>query len=292
MTDAAPSATIVQSNTRAMVLMVVAGLLFAAAHASVKFVSREVHPFEVVFFRNVWTLALLLPLFWRGRLSALRSRRLPMHFTRGVLQCGAVIGLFMGLSLIPLAEATALSFTSPLFAAIGATLLFGEPGHARRWIAVVAGFAGVLLIVRPGFQTVGLGTALMIGSALLFAVTKMMSKSLARTESTPVIVAYVSFVITPVSLVAALFVWTWPTPEQFLWLSVVGLISTAAQMLLVQAYRHADMTVVEPLSFVRMLWAALIGYLVFAEMPDGWTWIGAGVIFAAATMLARGESRS
>jgi drug/metabolite transporter (DMT)-like permease len=150
----------------------------------------------------------------------------------------------------------------------------------------------MLLIIRPGFVDISIGAWFMIGSAVLFAITKMMAKSLSRTDSSPVIVAYVSFVMTPLALVAALFVWRWPTLMEFFWLTVIGVVATGAQLLLVQAYRHADMTVVEPLSFVRLLWAALLGFLIFSEFPDPWVWAGAAVIFLASISLARGETRA
>lgn len=280
------------NNIKAMCLMVAAGLLFAVSHTTIKHVTQEMHPLEAVFFRNLYALAFMIPMFWRSRRNGFRTQHLNLHLFRGVLQCAAVMGMFVGLSLIPLAEATALSFTSPLFVAIGATLVFGEAAPLRRWLAIFAGFAGMLLIIRPGFAEISIGAWFMIGSAVLFAITKMMAKSLARTDSTPVIVAYVSFVMTPLALVAALFVWRWPTLTEMFWLTVIGVVATGAQLLLVQAYRHADMTVVEPLSFVRLVWAALLGFLIFSEFPDFWVWAGAAVIFLASISLARGESRA
>lgn len=280
------------NNSRAMCLMVAAGLCFVVSHTAIRHVTQHLHPLEAVFFRNLFALVFLGPMFWRSRRRGFRTQRLKLHLLRGVLQCAALMGMFIGLSLIPLAEATALSFTSPLFVAVGATLVFGEAGHLRRWLAIFAGFAGMLLIIRPGFTDFSIGTWFMIGSAVLFAITKMMAKSLSRTDSTPLIVAYVAFVMTPLALAAALFVWRWPTPEEMFWLTVIGVVATAAQLLMVQAYRHADMTVVEPLGFVRLLWAALLGFLIFAELPDPWVWAGALVIFLAGFSLAHGESRT
>lgn len=280
------------NNLRAMGLMVAAGLFFAVSHSTIRHVTQDLHPLEAVFFRNLYALLFLTPMFWRSRRNGVRTQRLNLHLLRGVLQCVAVMAMFIGLSLIPLAEATALSFTSPLFVAVGATWVFHEAAPRRRWLAIGAGFFGMLLIIRPGFAEFSMGAWFMIGSAVLFAVTKMMAKSLSRTDSSTVIVAYVSFVMTPLALIAALFVWRWPTLEEFFWLTVIGVAATAAQLLLVQAYRHADMTVVEPLSFVRLLWAALLGFLIFAESPSPWVWGGALVIFLAGISLARGEARA
>lgn len=283
--------TIASNNMRAMGLMVAAGLFFAISHATIRHVTQDLHPLEAVFFRNLYALLFLTPMFWRSRRNGFRTQHLKLHLSRGVLQCVAVMGMFTGLSLIPLAEATALSFTSPLFVAVGATLVFREAAPLRRWLAIGAGFAGMLMIIRPGFAEISIGAWFMIGSAVLFAVTKMMAKSLSRTDSSTEIVAYVSFVMTPLALAAALFVWRWPTLDEMFWLTVIGVVSTAAQVLLVQAYRHADMTVVEPLSFARLLWATVLGFLIFAELPDPWIWAGALVIFVAGISLARGESR-
>lgn len=287
---AAPGAA-AHSNALGTGFMVAAGIAFATYYAVAKLLSENVHPIEIVCFRNAFTLLVLLPMFWRGNLAGLKTPRWRMHTVRGVIQCGSVIALFVGISMIPLAEATALSATSPLFAALGAMVLLSEPVRPRRCLAIVAGLVGMALILRPGFETVNVGALLIVGSAILFAAGKTMAKSLARTEPSPVVVAYSALVVAPVSLAAATFVWTWPTLEQLAWLLVIGVVGTVAQLTMVQAYRHADMTVVEPLSYLRLLWAALFGMLLFAEFPDAWTWAGAAVIAISATVLVRAELR-
>lgn len=287
---AAPGAA-EHSNALGTGFMVAAGLGFATYYAVAKLLSDDVHPIEIVGFRNAFTLLVLLPMFWRGDLGGLKSPRWRLHLGRGVIQCASVIALFVGISMIPLAEATALSSTSPLFAALGAMLILREPLRLRRCVAIAAGLAGMAMILRPGFEAIDVGALLIIGSAVLFAAGKLMAKSLARTETSPVVVAYSALVVAPISLLAAIFVWTWPTLDQLAWLIVIGIVGTVAQLAMVQAYRHADMTVVEPLSYLRLLWAALFGMLIFAEFPDAWTWAGAAVIAIGATMLVRAEVR-
>lgn len=279
----------VHSNPRGMMLMIAAGLCFAISHSTIKHVSAGLHPFEIVFFRTILSVCVLVPMFLRGGFPDLRHARWGLHGLRGVAQFGGTLCLFTALGLIPLAQVTALTFASPVFAAVGASLIFREAQRPGRWLAIAAGFVGMLVVLRPGLDEISLGSVLVLGGAALFATTKMMAKSLARTETSPQIVTCVTIVVLPLALVAALFVWSWPTAEQLAWLVWIGIVATVAQLLVAQAYRHADMTAVEPMSFVRLIWAALIGYVAFAEIPDGWTWSGAAVIFLAATVLARAE---
>ena len=274
----------------AVLLMLAASLALASMHGSVRFVSAGLHPFEIAFFRNVFGFCVLIPWLARIGVAAFATRKLPLHLVRGVLNGGSMLMWFLGLSLIPLAEATALSLASPLIATAGAILFLGEPVRGHRWLGLGLGVAGMLTILRPGFEEIGLGAAAVLLSAVLVTASKLIAKTLTRTESPTAIVAWLTLLMIPVTAIPAAFVWQTPTASQLLMLLGIGALGSCGHLCLVHAYRLADVGLVEPLVFFRLVWAALLGFLVFAEIPDAWVWIGGLLIVAATTWLARREA--
>ena len=273
----------------ALLLMLVASLLLASMHGAVRFVSADLHPFEIAFFRNVFGFCVLVPWLMRLGVAAFATRRFPLHVVRGFLNGGSMLMWFLGLSLIPLAEATALSLASPLFATAGAILFLGEPVRGHRWLGLGLGIAGMLVILRPGFEEIGLGAMVVMLSAVFVTASKLIAKTLTRTESPTTIVAWLTLLMIPVTAVPAAFVWQTPTGVQLLMLAGIGALGSCGHLCLVHSYRLADVGLVEPLVFFRLVWAALLGFLIFAEIPDIWVWIGGLLIVAATTHLARRE---
>ncbi|MCY4547949.1 MAG: DMT family transporter [Defluviicoccus sp.] len=273
----------------ALALMLAATLFLAAMHGAVRFVSADLHAFEIAFFRNVFGFCVLVPWLMRIGLAAFATNRLPLHLVRGVVNGGSMLMWFLGLSLIPLAEATALSLASPLIACAGAIVFLGERMRGHRWIGLALGIAGMLAILRPGFETVGLGAVAVLVSAVLVTASKLIAKTLTRTETPTAIVAWLTFLMIPVTAIPAALVWQTPTGAQLAMLAGIGALGSAGHLCLMHAYRLADVGLVEPMVFFRLVWAALLGFLVFAETPDLWIWIGGLLIVAATTHLARRE---
>ena len=271
-------------------MMIIASAFFASMHATVRYVSAEVHPFEIAFFRNLFGFLVFVPWLLRTGLVALRTERFPLHLGRAVFNSASMMAWFTALSLLPLADATALSLAGPLFATLGAMFLFGESVRAPRWIAIGIGFLGALVLIRPGFEAVSLGAVLVLASAISVSGSKLLVKSLARTDGTATIVAYVSLLMTPVTLIPALFFWQWPTLEQLVLLMAIGGLGSCGHLCFVQAYKLADLSVVEPVLFTRLIWAALIGFLWFSEIPNIWVWIGGGLIVGATSYIAQQEA--
>jgi drug/metabolite transporter (DMT)-like permease len=196
---------------------------------------------------------------------------------------------FVGISLTPLAKVAALSFTAPLFATVLAVALLGEVIRGRRITALVVGFAGTLIILRPGLGGMDMGGILVVASSLAFALGLIVIKSLSRTESSPTIAIYAMLVTTPATFLMALPVWEAPNWTDLAWMAMIGGIGSLAHVLTAQAFKEADVTAVLPVDFTKLIWSAVIGYLVFAEIPDAWTWIGGTVIFSAITYIAYRE---
>ncbi len=281
----------IPAPARGAVWMVTSGACFAALTVLIRHASADLHPFELVFFRSLFGLVFMLPWFLRTGLQGLRTRRPGLHGVRALSGVAAMLCWFGAVSLMPVAEVTALSFTAPLFATVGAVLFLGETVRRRRWTATAVGFAGAMIILRPGAEALGVPALLALSAAAMMAISALLVKVLSRTESASTVVLYMGLLMTPLSLVPAVFVWAMPSPELWIWLALMGLAGTAGHLALVRAFAAADASAVLPFDFSRLIFAALLGYAVFAEQPDAWTWVGAAVIFAATLYTAHREAR-
>ncbi len=258
-------------------------------HALVARVSQELPAIEVAFFRNLFGFVALLPALIRCRFAAFRTNRLHLHALRGTVNSISMMMFFTALAITPLAQATALAYTAPLFMTIGAVFILGETLRARRITALVIGFIGALIVLRPGIVPLDLGPMLVVGSAVLWAVSMIDIKILSRTDSSLTIATYMLVFVTPITFVVALFDWHWPNLEQFILMFALGCLGSAGHIMFAEAFKRADTTVLMPLDFTKLIWAAVIGFLVFGQIPDLWTWIGGTVIFASATYISYRE---
>ena len=272
--------------------MLLATLFFAGMHGSVRYVaSTGMHPFEISFFRNLFGLLVVLPWFIRFGWAPLRTNRLRLHGLRAGLNAASMIAFFYALSIAPLTQVTALTFTAPIIATLLAIFLLREQVGLRRWSAIALGFAGTVVVLRPGIESVGLGATLTICAAVGWAFVLLIIKSLGRTESSVTITTYMSLLMSPIALVPALFVWQWPTPSQWLWLVLIGVMGNAGQLLMVWSLKEAETNVVMPFDFFKLVWVSVIAYFAFAEVPDVFTWLGGGMIFSGAAYIAYRERR-
>ena len=277
---------------RGQLLILASTGAFASMHAVIRHLSHELHPFEIAFFRNLFGFIALTPVFLRSGAAVFRTQALGLHALRGVLQVGAMLSFFYAVSVTPLAKVSALSFTAPLFAAVGAVLLLREKLVWSRFAALAAGFLGAMIIMRPGVAPMDAGAVLVLGSSAVWALCMLVIKVLARTESSVTITAYMGVFLTPLSGIAALFVWRWPEPHHLIWFVVMGGLGTLAHLAFSQAFKEADATAVLPFDFTRLLWASLLGFWFYAELPELWTWLGGAAIFASSTYIAIHEARS
>ena len=269
--------------------MILAGALFASMHGTVRLVSFDLHPFLIAFFRNLFGFLVLIPILMRGGVGSFKTKRFGLHTFRACINSVSMLTWFTALSLIPLADATALALTGPLFVTLGAILTFSERVGFWRWAALIVGAIGALMVIRPGFEAVNLGALLTIAATATAAVSKLCAKSLTKTEDPATIAAYVQFLMTPITLVAALFYWQWPTVEQLIGLIAIGTLGSLAHLFTAKAYAIADLSFAEPITFTRMIWATLFGYIVFSEVPDVWTWVGAFTIVSATSIISYRE---
>lgn len=272
--------------------MLISGAAFAVMMALVRLVSADIHPFEAAFFRNLIGLLLLAPWLAFTGIGVLHAGRLPIHLLRSGLGLGAMLLLFTALSRLPLAEATALTFTAPLFATIGAALVLGERVRRRRWAATFVGFLGALIVLRPGVAVVSPASFFALAAAVFIAAAMLSIKSLSKTEHPNAIVLIMGLIMTPASLFPAAFVWTWPSPATWGWLLLMGLAATIGQVCLTRAFAAAEASAVLPIDFARLVFVSVLGYVIFGEVPDLWTWVGGAVIIASTAYIAQREARN
>lgn len=275
---------------RGALWMLLAAISFAALTSVIREMSSSMHTFELVFFRSLFGLLFMLPWFWRAGIGALKTERMKLHGFRSVIGLSAMLFWFSAIALMPIAEAMALSFTAPLFATIGAALFLGETVRARRWAATLIGFIGTLIIVRPSGIEIGWASTLVLAASACMSMAALSVKSLSRTDSPNTIVLFMGLLMTPMSLIPALFVWSAPQPSDYLWFLAMGLFATIGQVSMARSFASADISAVLPFDFSRLIFAAILGYVFFAEIPDLWTWVGAAIIFLATLYTAHRES--
>lgn len=278
-------------NLRGILWVGLSGVLFALLNVFTLIPSQHLNPYVMAFMRYFFGTLMLLPVVLKlGPHRTMRTHRLPLHVFRGCIHAGGMFLWFIGLPLTTLASITALGFTGPIFVTIGAALFLGEDVRLRRWIAVAVGFAGAMIIVRPGAADLGLGAIVILISTPIFSASNLISKALARTESAPTIVIWQHLTIVLFAAPVALWFWQTPAWTDYLWFIAAGLCGTGGHMCQQNGYQLADITLLQPIGFLSLLWNALLGYFLFFQQPDVWTFVGAAVIFASAMYISHREA--
>ncbi len=266
-----------------------ASACFALMSVTIRLAARDVDPLEVVFFRNVFNLLFMMPWFIKIGFAGLRTNRFALHCFRTASSLTSMFLWFTALTLLPLAEATSLSFTAPLFATVGAAIFLAEDVRLRRWLAVVLGFVGTLIILRPGLEVVTPGALLMLAGSVFVATSILLVKVLSRTESPNTMVLMVALIATPISAIPLFWVWEMPQGITWVWLAFVGAAATGGHLCFNRAMVSADASAVLPYEYTRLIFVALMGFFLFSEVPDAWTWVGSLVIFGAGIYIANRE---
>jgi len=262
--------------------MLFASFCYVASATLTRYLAGSYPTFELAFLRCAVAVCVLTPVVLRGGVAQLKTRIIHIHGMRMMVTYIAILLWFYAAETVPVGDFFAIQFASPLFTIGAAALLLRENVTLKSWLAAVVGFGGVLIIVRPGYIPMSIGIVAAIGTALSYALVNTLIKVASRHDSPTVMTFYVNFLILPVSAIPAYFVWKAPLWEDVPTLLGVTLFATLAQFCVANAISLADARVVQPMNFMRMPIAALLGFLVFSEFPDPWTWIGAVIIFGAA----------
>ena len=265
-------------------------LAFGLMAIAIRYATRYVPTQEVAFFRNAFGLLALLPMLIRPGSAPLRTQQLPRYFLRSAIGLASMLCAFWAIGHLPISQAISLSYSTPLFVTIAAVLWLGETVRLRRWAAVIIGFIGVLIIVRPGSTTFTPGTLVAVGAAVLSSLVAIQIKQLTRVDSADTVVFYTYVFWVPLSLVPALFVWVWPTGLAWVWLVATGVLGTLGQLLWTRALRLGEVSALTPISFMQLPLVSLLGWLLFNETLDRWTVIGAAIILGANAYIAHREA--
>ncbi|NQU72760.1 MAG: DMT family transporter, partial [Rhodospirillales bacterium] len=257
---------------RGVIFMVIATFGWTGMMIFVRLLVDDYSTFEILFVRNAVALIVLAPLLMRSGLGVLRTGRPWLHVLRATLSYLGMLGLYYGISLIPLGDVVALSFTQPLFITVLAALMLGEVVGMARWRATVIGFLGVLIIVRPGFAEISGATIAVLVAALLYSASNICIKLLMRTDTPLQAVVYVNLIMLPLALVPALFAWNTPGLADFGLMVGVGLSGTLGVYMLTKSYQVADASAVVPFDFLRLPMTATGAFILFGEVVDLWTW--------------------
>lgn len=261
--------------------MVAAAAWFAVLLVSVRELSATFTAVEIVFVRALVGVFFILPMVARSGVRVLKTTRLPLHVLRTFFAFFGMLSFFYSVGYIEVAQATALTFLIPVFTTIVVALFLKETVDARRWMAVLFGFGGALLIVRPGFAAISFPILMALASSFAYAGAWTTVKMLTRTEPAAVIVFYMNVMMVPLTLVPVLFVWVtpgWADVPAFL---IMALSGWAAHFCQARSFAAADASAVMPFDFLRLPLGALLAYALFGELSDAWTWAGAAIIFAS-----------
>jgi drug/metabolite transporter (DMT)-like permease len=272
--------------------MMMATLLSSLAGGMVRELSGAIPAMELVFFRNLVGLLILVPFLLKAEKGTINTARLPLYCLRVLFAYLAMLMLFYALGEMQLAKVYALQYTIPLFTILCAVVFLKQHADARSWAACLVGFAGALVVMRPGIIALSFAAVCAIASALMSAGSNTTIKLLSRTESPAVITVWTNLLMLPLALIPSLFVWVTPTWEQAPWLLAMAVTSAAGGYCFTRSVSLADARVVQPFQFTRMIFATAIGYVMFAELPDAWTWVGAAIIFGASYYIVLLEARS
>lgn len=264
----------------------------SCASGLVRKLSFEFGVFALLLFFSGTSALLLMPMavrLPRGTLAAARPQA-GLFVIRGLLSFAGMLASFYAYSVLDIANVQSLLFTVPIFTILLANRILGEFVGLRGWISCAVGFAGALLIIRPGFVALNPGMVAALGSALAFAAANIAIRKLGATQSPVLITLASNLIIVPLAAVPAAFHWVTPSLHQLPWILAMGALFMLAQLCLTYSIREADARIVQSFNFLRLPWAALLGWAMFAELPDIWTWIGAVVIFSGAYDVLRRET--
>jgi drug/metabolite transporter (DMT)-like permease len=271
-------------------LAIASGLALMGNGAIGKHLGAEMHPFVVAFIRSLMMTLVLFPWFMRkDGYARLRPSSHLRQIINGVVFTGAVLCWFWALPRVQLDLLAAIGFTSQIYAIVGAILFLGETARLWRWMALLVGFVGAMIILRPGFVEMTPGIIATVASAILFSTNRLLVKTIATKDNPETSVAWMAFWATVMLLPFMIPVWEMPNGEQWLWLIAISVLTIISHFCLAWALRLADIGAVEPTTFMRLIWGALLGFVFFDEIPDPFTVVGGVIVVASVIYIARRE---
>ena len=268
----------------AVLFMVLSGFFATTMHCLIRFATDETHPFEVAFFRTIFVLLIFFPVFLKNGTESFRSKNIKLQSCRAIVGSIAMLCMFFGLSITELAKATALMFTVPIFATILAIFFLKEIVGIRQWIAMLVGFSGAIIVLRPDIE-LGFGPLLILCASMMWSASMLMAKKLTQTDTTVSITFWQAAGLIPATFILAIQVWEWPTLQQLIMFLFIAVAGTLVHWFLNEALKRADITALLPLDYLRLIWSVSLGFIFFNEIPHIGLWLGAALILGASTYI-------
>ena len=280
------------SNNKLAIFLIITSVFFGTVMLSfLKIAQEDVNVYVAGFFRFFLGLVIILPYIVKNKDAVLKTTHLKQHFLRAILGLPAMLIYFSALVLLPIEKLTAISFVVPLIVTILAVFFLGEKIYIYRTLALILGFSGMLVIIRPGFVDISIGVYMVLFSALLWSINIIITKKISKDDSAITILAYQSIFMSLLSFFIVLFFWELPSLKSFIYLILAAMCGTVLHLTLNHAFKLVDVSMTQPYSFLNLVFASIIGYFVFDEMPDLYTWIGALIIFTGVLIISYREMK-
>ena len=280
------------SNNKLAIFLIITSVFFGTVMLSfLKIAQEDVNVYVAGFFRFFLGLVIILPYVIKNKDAVLKTTHLKQHFLRAILGLPAMLIYFSALVLLPIEKLTAISFVVPLIVTILAVFFLGEKIYIYRTLALILGFSGMLVIIRPGFVDISIGVYMVLFSALLWSINIIITKKISKDDSAITILAYQSIFMSLLSFFIVLFFWEMPSIKTFIYLILAAMCGTVLHLTLNHAFKLVDVSMTQPYSFLNLVFASIIGYFVFDEMPDLYTWIGALIIFTGVLIISYREMK-
>lgn len=276
-------------NGKGILLMGIGMFLFAAVDTGAKFLTDELHASQIVWTRQLGLLfGAIVLIAMQGR-SIFRTTHPRLQLARGCVAAGSASFFIMGVAHVPLADAVAITFVAPFMVTLLGAFVLREPVGMRRWAAVTLGFLGTLIVLRPGMGVVHPAAGLLILAAFLFAVRQIISRALSDTDNTKTTIVYTALVSSAILTVPLPFFWKSPSGEQLMLLSLMAVVAGIAEVFVIKALEIGLAVVIAPVHYTMLIWGTFYGWLIFDQLPDGWTWLGTLIIVATGLYTLRRE---
>jgi drug/metabolite transporter (DMT)-like permease len=276
--------TFLSPSVLAVLFMILSGFFATTMHSLIRYATEDHHPFEVAFFRTIFVLIIFLPLVARNGITSLKSNNVKLQTFRAIVGSVAMLCMFYGLSITELAKATALMFTVPIFATILAILFLKEIVGIRRWMAMLVGFSGALIVLRPDIE-LGFGPLLILCASLMWSSSMLMAKTLTKTDTISSITFWQAAGLIPATFILAIQVWEWPNLSQLFMFLMIAIAGTLVHWFLNEALKRAEISALLPLDYLRLIWSVSMGFIFFNELPQAGLWFGAALILGASTYI-------
>jgi drug/metabolite transporter (DMT)-like permease len=280
----------VKTKILVVILSLISTLSAAIMVSGIKILSNDLNPFILVFYRCFFGVIIIVPFLFFQKFNDLKTKNIKLQFLRCSINIYSMISWFIAIGTLQLEKAAAIGFTTPLFTTLLAIIFLGEVIRFHRITALIIGFIGILVVIRPGFVTIEPGVLWLLSAAISFSFVLIIVKKLTKQDTSLTTAFYHMLFLTPPTFLISLFYWESISFNHFMILCVVAIAGFITQVTSNQSLKMSDTSFVMPLQFTNLIWLSFIGYALFSELPNLWTWIGGSIIFSSVIYITFRES--